>query len=206
MTSLPLLQGKSVSASTFNPHSQTPLFYLETARTICRIAQPQDVASVLTYMERNRAFLTPFEPIKPDGYFTLPFWRQQIQWDHSDFRHGRRWRIFIFDRQTQDVIGVAHFSNILRAALQACSLGYSLDEGRGGQGLMTEALSAVIPEVFRQLKLHRIQANYMPSNKASGRVLEKLGFQVEGQARQYLRLNGQWEDHVLTSLINPDDV
>jgi ribosomal-protein-alanine N-acetyltransferase len=56
--------------------------------------------------------------------------------------------------------------------------------------------------MFEQQKLHRIMANYMPSNKRSARLLQKLGFVIEGHAKKYLLINGQWEDHVLTSLTN----
>jgi ribosomal-protein-alanine N-acetyltransferase len=44
----------------------------------------------------------------------------------------------------------------------------------------------------------------MPANTRSARLLEKLGFEKEGFARRYLYINGRWEDHVLTSLINPN--
>jgi hypothetical protein len=53
------------------------------------------------------------------------------------------------------------------------------------------------------LKLHRIMANYMPSNHRSAAVLRRCGFSVEGLARDYLRIHGEWHDHVLTSRINP---
>jgi ribosomal-protein-alanine N-acetyltransferase len=68
---------------------------------------------------------------------------------------------------------------------------------------MTEALSIAINYVFEELNLHRIMANYMPHNRRSGNVLKRLGFVVEGYARDYLMINGKWEDHIFTSLINP---
>jgi ribosomal-protein-alanine N-acetyltransferase len=69
---------------------------------------------------------------------------------------------------------------------------------------MTEALGAVILYAFSDLRLHRLQANYLPRNERSARVLRRLGFVVEGVARDYLRIDGRWEDHVLTGLTNPD--
>ncbi|RQM45250.1 GNAT family N-acetyltransferase, partial [Aeromonas caviae] len=56
---------------------------------------------------------------------------------------------------------------------------------------------------FRERGLHRIMASYMPANLRSGALLERLGFEQAGYARDYLMINGRWEDHVLTALINP---
>ncbi len=96
------------------------------------------------------------------------------------------------------------FANIIRGIFQACFLGYKLDERSQGHGYMTEALTAAIDYLFTTQRLHRIQANYMPHNQRSAAVLRRLGFTIEGTARNYLFIGGQWRDHVLTSLVNPD--
>ena len=67
---------------------------------------------------------------------------------------------------------------------------------------MYEALTAAIDYVFTDLKLHRIMANYIPVNERSARLLRRLGFTVEGYARDYLFIAGEWRDHILTSLTN----
>lgn len=67
---------------------------------------------------------------------------------------------------------------------------------------MSEAVGKAIQYMFEKQKLHRIMANYMPSNERSARLLRKLGFVIEGHAKKYLLINGQWEDHILTSLTN----
>lgn len=68
---------------------------------------------------------------------------------------------------------------------------------------MSKVCEAAIEYAFGQLDLNRIMANYMPCNERSGGLLKKLGFSKEGLARKYLKINGRWEDHVLTSLLNP---
>ncbi len=83
-------------------------------------------------------------------------------------------------------------------------MGYSLAETEQSKGYMTEALQAAIQYVFQELNMHRIMANYMPHNQRSGNVLKRLGFVVEGYARDYLLIKGQWQDHILTSLTNPN--
>ncbi|MEW6281000.1 MAG: GNAT family N-acetyltransferase, partial [Candidatus Eremiobacterota bacterium] len=95
------------------------------------------------------------------------------------------------------------FSHILRGAFHACYLGYRLDQRDQGQGLMQEALGRAIRYAFERLHLHRIMANSMPTNERSLRVLERLGFQREGYARDYLRIAGEWRDHVMMALTNP---
>ena len=69
---------------------------------------------------------------------------------------------------------------------------------------MSEALGAGIGHIFGPLALHRIMANYLPTNERSGRLLRRLGFVVEGFARDYLYIDGAWRDHILTALTSPD--
>ena len=102
-------------------------------------------------------------------------------------------------------MGSVGLTQIVRGPAQRCSLGYGLDAEAEGQGYMTEALRAVIAHAFETLKLHRVEASYMPTNERSGRVLRRLGFTVEGFARDYVCLNGRWQDHILTALSNPAD-
>jgi ribosomal-protein-alanine N-acetyltransferase len=101
---------------------------------------------------------------------------------------------------------LCNFTNVIRGIFHACFLGYKLDERSQGQGYMTEALTGAIDYMFAEQRLHRIQANYMPHNQRSAAVLRRLGFTVEGTARKYLFIGGEWRDHVLTSLTNPDSL
>lgn len=98
------------------------------------------------------------------------------------------------------MIGAANLSQISRGILQACFLGYDLDSEQQGRGYMNEALGAVVEYAFTTLKLHRIMANHLPENKKSARVLERLGFSIEGLAKDYLLIGGQCRDHLLMSL------
>jgi ribosomal-protein-alanine N-acetyltransferase len=82
-------------------------------------------------------------------------------------------------------------------------LGYSLDGAYEGRGFAREAVEAVIAYAFGTLNLHRLTANYHPANERSGGLLRRLGFVVEGYARDMTYLRGTWRDHVLTSLTNP---
>jgi ribosomal-protein-alanine N-acetyltransferase len=141
----------------------------------------------------------------------VAFWEEQLRRSVQEAYQDQSLRLFLFKRAAGaggpgpegPVIGTVNLTQIARGPVQSCNLGYGLDEREQGQGLMVEALRAVIPHAFDGLNLHRIQASYMPENARSARVLEKLGFVVEGRARDYIRINGVWRDHVLTGLINP---
>ncbi len=89
---------------------------------------------------------------------------------------------------------------MVRGSFHACYLGYSIGQKWQGQGLMFEALTAAIRYMQRTQHIHRIMANYMPHNQRSGDLLARLGFEKEGYAKDYLLIDGEWRDHVLTAL------
>jgi ribosomal-protein-alanine N-acetyltransferase len=104
------------------------------------------------------------------------------------------------------IIGWLNFTNITRDVFQASNMGYKLSERAQHRGYMTEAARAGIDFAFGTSRLHRIMANYQPHNLRSSAVLRRLGFKTEGYAKAYLFINGEWRDHVLTSLVNPENV
>jgi ribosomal-protein-alanine N-acetyltransferase len=117
---------------------------------------------------------------------------------------GRSARFFLETESSGGILGICNLTNIVRGAFQACHLGYSLDKDQQGKGLMSEALTLAIQYAFSELRLHRIEANYLPTNVRSANLLRRHGFDVNGYARDYLYIDGGWKDHVLTSLSNPD--
>lgn len=119
---------------------------------------------------------------------------------------GNAVHFLLFDSESGELLGDCNFTNVVRGPFQACHLGFSIAMDAEGKGLMTEALTAAIPYAFKTMGLHRIMANYRPENTRSGLLLARLGFEKEGVARSYLQINGSWADHVLTSLLNPDDL
>jgi [ribosomal protein S5]-alanine N-acetyltransferase len=178
-----------------------PIF--STSRLIVRLLSQRDIPAVINYYSENRAFLEPFEPLRPRNFYTREFWSQQIDKSIIEFSYDHSLRLFLF-RQSQpnQIIGSANFTQMVQGVSHTCFLGYSLAESEQSKGYMTEALQTIIQYVFQDINMHRIMANYMPHNRRSGKVLRRLGFVVEGYARDYLLINGKWEDHVLTSLIN----
>ena len=178
---------------------------IETERLLLTIPEPHAAARVATYAVENEARLAKWEPPRPEGYFTEGYWYRRLERNFDELAHDVSLRLGIFRRNDPEgpLLGHVNFNQIQRGGFQACTLGYSLDRRCEGRGMMTEALTAAVPYVFGELKLHRIQANYIPSNERSGRVLRRLGFVVEGYARDYLFIGGAWRDHLLTALTNP---
>ena len=179
--------------------------HLETDRLVLRVLDPRDAAVVAAYCERNRAHLAPWEPLRPEEYFTTAHWVRGLELGVTLFGSNLLVPFGVFPRATPvgPLLGRCTFSNIVRGPFQAAYLGFSLDRDAVGQGLMTEALRAAIRYAFDDLGLHRIMANHMPENTRSARLLRGLGFVEEGYAKDYLRIAGAWRDHVLTALVNP---
>ncbi|MCB2229759.1 ribosomal protein S5-alanine N-acetyltransferase [bacterium] len=177
---------------------------LETDRLILLTLSECDPLVVLEFETTNRTFLAPYEPIREQRYFTGEYWTEQIDSYRQLERAGAARRFYLFAKNNPEcAIGRIGFSNIVRGVFHACHLGFALAESACGQAYMSEALRASIAFMFEQENLHRIQANYMPTNDRSGNLLKRLGFIEEGRAKDYLYIAGRWQDHILTSLTNP---
>lgn len=94
-------------------------------------------------------------------------------------------------------------SAVERGPFHSARLGYQIDGTGEGRGLMHEALQAVIAHAFDELRLHRLEANHLPENERSARLLARLGFARIGLAPNYLFIDGAWRDHVLNQLVSP---
>jgi ribosomal-protein-alanine N-acetyltransferase len=178
--------------------------HLTTPRLILRLGEPEDVPEILRYYQENRDHLTPWWPRWPSDFFTLEYLRRRVRQDAEEFAQDRSVRLFLFLLESPErVIGGINFNQIVRGAAQYCTVGYGLGQAEEGRGYMMEGLSAGIRYMFEERRLHRIMANYIPTNLRSAAVLKRLGFVVEGYARDYLFIQGCWQDHILTSLTNP---
>ncbi|MBW0445137.1 GNAT family N-acetyltransferase [Paraburkholderia phenoliruptrix] len=154
------------------------------------------------YTIENRAHLQPWEPLRAESFYETESVRQRLCLMAQNNKSGVAVHLLLIAPVTGEIVGDCNFTNIVRGPFQACHLGFSLAKRLEGQGLMREALSSAISYVFDSIGLHRIMANYRPENVRSEQLLKRLEFEKEGLARSYLRINGVWADHVLTSLIN----
>jgi ribosomal-protein-alanine N-acetyltransferase len=118
----------------------------------------------------------------------------------SDRHHG----FLVIHRGSRDIAGVINLNDIIRGAFQSASLGYYAFEPHAGRGLMREGMLLVLKYAFRKLKLHRVEANIQPHNRASIALVKKCGFVREGFSRRMLKVQGRWRDHERWALLAND--
>jgi len=162
-----------------------------------RMPQATDYNEWTALREHSREFLVPWEPTWPADDLTRSAFRRRIRRYAEDLRTDQGYA-FLIARGTDNVlVGGLTLANIRRGVAQAGSLGYWMGQPFVRNGYMTAAVRALIPFAFSTLRLHRLEAACIPTNLASIRLLQKTGFVREGYARDYLCINGIWQDHLL---------
>jgi [ribosomal protein S5]-alanine N-acetyltransferase len=177
---------------------------LEGQRIYLRAPRARDWRAWAELRERSRAFLTPWEPTWASDALSRAAFRRRLRQTALEWHEDGGYGFLIFRRDDDALLGGVNLSNIRRGVAQSANLGYWIGEAHARQGYMTEALRALVLFVFDRLGLHRLEAACLPHNAASRSLLQKLGFREEGYARQYLRINGSWQDHVLYALLRSD--
>lgn len=174
---------------------------IETKRLNIRLADIQDVSSIIDFYKRNHDHLSPWSPKLPNNFMDKEFWSDRFLKYKIEYNKQESLRACLFTK-SGELIGRCNFTNIERGSFQNCRLGYELDYEFEGKGYMSEALDALIKVIFNEFRLHRIEANVIPTNIKSLKILKNLGFEEHGIAKNYLKIDGRWQDHVLTSLLS----
>jgi ribosomal-protein-alanine N-acetyltransferase len=171
---------------------------------LLRLPVASDFPEWAALREQSRAFLTPWEPIWPPDDLTRSAFRRRLRRYAEDQRTDAAYAFLIFRVSDGAMVGGLTLANIRRGVAQAGSIGYWTGQPFAHQGYMSAAVRALIPFCFGSLRLHRLEAACIPSNKPSIALLEKTGFQREGYARGYLCINGAWQDHLLYARLKDD--
>ncbi|MGO8924887.1 MAG: GNAT family N-acetyltransferase [Xanthobacteraceae bacterium] len=174
-----------------------PLPSIEGDGIVLRTPQMDDFEEWAALRETSRDFLTPWEPIWPVDDLTRAAFRRRIKRYAEDLRSDQGYAFLIARNSDGALVGGLTLANIRRGVAQAGSLGYWTGLPFARHGYMTAAVRAVVPFAFASLRLHRLEAACIPSNSGSIKLLEKTGFVREGYAREYLCINGIWQDHLL---------
>jgi [ribosomal protein S5]-alanine N-acetyltransferase len=146
---------------------------------------------------QSREFLTPWEPQWPANDLTRASFRSRVKRYLRDIADDAAYPFFIFTADGKTLLGAITLSNVRRGVAQMATLGYWIGAPYARQGHMTEAVRVILPFAFDHLQLHRVEAACLPTNQASIALLRRAGFGEEGLARRYLKINGEWRDHLL---------
>lgn len=160
-----------------------------------RLIAPSDAGALAELLVRNRAWLAPWDPTRPESFFTEGGQRAEID---ACLRRRSTGQMLPLVITTDDVVvGRLNVNSIVRGAFDSGTLGYWVAEESAGHGAATTAVGLAARMAFDGLGLHRLEAGTLPHNARSQRVLEKSGFERYGYAPGYLRIAGEWQDHVL---------
>ncbi len=151
----------------------------------------------------SRDFLTPWEPVWPANDLTRSAFRSRIRQYWRDIDDDLAYPYFIFDAAGQTLLGALTLSNVRRGVAQTGTLGYWIGEPFARKGHMTSAVRLLLGFAFEHLALHRVEAACLPHNLPSIALLRRSGFEHEGLARGYLKIAGEWRDHLLFARLAP---
>ncbi|MGV8910347.1 MAG: GNAT family N-acetyltransferase [Propionicimonas sp.] len=163
--------------------------------THIRALELGDAGQLAELVRRSRSFLEPWEPVRPDSYFTLSGQQEAIEASLQLKAAGLAEPCVILDDGV--VVGRINLNNIVRGPFQSASVGYWLDRKAVGRGLATAAVGELVTLAFDVHGLHRVEAGTLPHNVASRAVLARNGFEQFGYAQRYLAIAGVWADHIL---------
>ncbi|MBV9448401.1 MAG: GNAT family N-acetyltransferase [Streptosporangiaceae bacterium] len=166
-----------------------------------RLVAPEDAPVIAKLITENRGFMAPWEPDRGDDYFTVESQRKVIQAGLERKAQGVSLPHVILD-ENGEVVGRITLNSIVRGPFQSCSVGYWLSQNANGRGLATAALAEMKRIAFAELGLHRVEAGTLKHNIRSQRVLERNGFERFGLAPRYLKIAGEWQDHILYQVLS----
>jgi ribosomal-protein-alanine N-acetyltransferase len=169
------------------------------ALPVTRLITADDAAILAELQQANRAFLAPWSPWREPAHYTVQGQRRAVA--DALVAHARGTvlpHVIVFDGA---VVGRVTLSEITHGTFESCHIGYWVSESHNGRGLATAAVSALLDIAFDELGLHRVEAGTIPSNVRSQAVLQRNGFVRFGLAPAYLRIDGEWRDHVLYQVL-----
>tara|TARA_X000000950_G_C13814762_1_gene619270 strand:+ start:469 stop:1056 length:588 start_codon:yes stop_codon:yes gene_type:complete len=152
----------------------------------------------------SKNFLVPWEPSWDASSCSRRAFLRYFKNSNYLANMDRAYSFLIFKIDDNTLLGGINVGNVRRGVAQSASLGYWVGVNYARNGYMKEALQILIPTLFIDLRLNRLEAATLEDNTASRNLLKKIGFKKEGVLRKYLKINGTWRDHVLYGLLEND--
>jgi ribosomal-protein-alanine N-acetyltransferase len=170
---------------------------LDSGPTYLRPPRAADYGPWSELRRRSRAFLQPWEPSWPADDLSRSAFRRRLMAYQRDMDLGAGYSFFVFRREDHELVGGITLSNIRRGVAQMGTVGYWVGEPHARHGYILSAVQGVESFAFGRLGLHRLEAACLPENEPSRRLLLRAGYELEGRASAYLKINGDWRDHLL---------
>lgn len=179
---------------------------IQTDRLYLSVCKPSWAKEVTEYLVKNRAYHKPFQQTHPNSYFTISEQREYLKYDLKEYNRNLQVPLWITSvDDPYKVIGRISFYSVIYGCMNTCYVGYHLDEGKLGNGYMTEALECGSRFMFRYFHLHRIEADILPSNDRSLAVVKRCGFEEMGYNKRFMAIDGRYQDHVMYVRLNADE-
>jgi [ribosomal protein S5]-alanine N-acetyltransferase len=175
---------------------------LKGERVFLRPPLRSDYSAWAKLREDSSAFLRPWEPTWSDTELSRSAFHERRTRAISESRAGTAHVFFIFENETNSLAGGITLGAIRYGVSRSGQIGYWMGQKFAGQGFMQDAVKTLTTFGFETLKLHRLEAACIPSNQRSIMVLEKTGFTREGLLKSYLKIDGEWQDHLLFARIS----
>lgn len=181
----------------------TPESSLTLAEGPVRLRPPRqkDYEAWSVLRRRSREFLQPWEPTWPPDDLSRAAFRRRLAAYVREMDAGVAYPFFAFRIEDDELVGGVTLSNIRRGVAQMCTLGYWVGLPHARNGYTLAGVKAAARFAFNTLALHRVEAACVPENDRSRQLLVKAGFEPEGRARAYLKINGEWRDHLLFGMV-----
>ncbi|OIK02194.1 GNAT family N-acetyltransferase [Streptomyces monashensis] len=169
---------------------------------VLRIVSVDDAEALHAAYVANREYLAPWEPHRPDSFFTVAGQAERTAERLREFAEHRLvpWVL----ESDGSIVGAVTLTSLVFGPFRSASLGYWVAAGRQNRGLAGAAVASVCRTARDIIGLHRVEAGTLLDNGPSQRVLEKNGFEPIGMAPRYLHINGEWRDHRLFQRILHD--
>jgi [ribosomal protein S5]-alanine N-acetyltransferase len=177
--------------------TQKPDYAVRGKTVFLRNPRMEDFAQWRDLRVASRAFLMPWEPAWQDDELLQSSFRRRMNHYAKLASDDLAYPFFIFDAAEEQLMGAITISNVRRGVAQMATLGYWTGAAFSNRRVMTDAIAAILQFSVAELGLNRMEAACLPANLPSMKLLERAGFDREGFAKAYLKINGVWEDHVL---------
>ena len=152
----------------------------------------------------SKKFLVPWEPSWDAFSCSRRAYMRFLKNSNYLANMDKAYSFLIFKNDDKSLLGGINLGNVRRGVSQSLTIGYWIGHKYTRKGYMFEALGILIPSVFVDLRINRIEAATLEENKASRQLLKKIGFKKEGLMRDYLKINGEWRNHIMYSLLYND--